>query len=90
MTLEQAIFEILLEAGSKGLALRKIARHAHNLTNTFFEQQNYEEVYAQVQKYLRKNSRNPSSLVAHASKRGYYRLNKKSEKYLQFKLSSSQ
>ena len=82
MDYEKEIVAILLEAGRNGLALRKIARHVFNMRNSLFEQLEYEDVHADVQKYIRKNSRDSRSLIRHTAKRGCYRLNKNSEKYI--------
>lgn len=86
MNYEQAIFDVLLEAGDKGLSVKNIAHHVHNSLNTFFDRVSYEVVYAEVRKYIKKNSRNSYSMLEHASERGVYRLNKNSEKYMQQQL----
>lgn len=86
MNYEQIVFDILLEAGDRGLPIKKIARHVHNSVNTFFEQKSYEDVNSDIRKFVKKNSRNSYSFLEHTSERGYYRLNKNSEKYIQLRL----
>lgn len=86
MNYEQAIFDVLLEAGEKGLSVKNIAHHVHNSLNTFFDKREYSEVYAQVRQYIKNNSRNSYSVLEHTSERGCYRLNKNSEKYIQLRL----
>lgn len=86
MNYEQAIFDVLLEAGEKGLSVKNIAHHVHNTLNTFFEHVSYEIVYAEVRKYIKKNSQNSYSVLEHTAVRGCYRLNKNSEKYTQLNL----
>lgn len=86
MNYEQIVFDILLEAGERGLPIRKIARHVHNSVNTFFDQKSYEEVKVDIRKFVKKNSQNSYSLLERTSVRGYYRLNKNSEKYIQLSL----
>lgn len=86
MNYGQAIFDVLLEAGDKGLSVQNIAHHVHNSVNTFFTHVSYETVYSEVRKYIKKNSRNSYSVLEHTSERGVYRLNKNSEKYTQLQL----
>jgi len=86
MNYEQAIFNVLLEAGDKGLSVKNIAHHVHNSVNTFFNHVDYEVVYAEVRRYIYKNSRNSYSVLEHTAEWGCYRLNKNSEKYMQLQL----
>lgn len=86
MNYEQAIFDVLLEAGEKGLSVKSIAHHVHNSVNTFFERVSYDVVYAEVRKYIKNNSRNSYSVLERTAVRGRYRLNKNSEKYTQLPL----
>lgn len=86
MNYDQVIFDVLLEAGDKGLSVKNIAHHVHNSVNTFFERVSYDIVYAEVRKYIKNNSRNSYSVLEHTAERGCYRLNKNSEKYSQLKL----
>lgn len=83
MEYESIIIDILAEAGSKGLALHKIARHVHNRVNSFFDMKDYADVYADVRKIIYKNSRNSYSLFKRTSVRGRYILNMNSEKFRQ-------
>lgn len=86
MNYEREVFDILLEAGDKGLAVRKIARHVHHNVDSLFERVAYEDVYSSVRKLVNKESRNPHSFIEHAQKRGCYRLNKDSGMYKQLLL----
>lgn len=83
MNYESVIFNILLEAGEKGLTVSKIAKHVHHEVNSLFEQVDYEDVYRYVRRLIKKESRNSYSFFEHTQKRGCYRLNKNSEKYKQ-------
>ena len=83
MKYEDTIFNILLEAGSNGLTIKKVARHVHHETDTLFERVSFPEVYDVVCKIIYKESRNSCSFIERAPKRGYYRLNKNSGKYMQ-------
>jgi hypothetical protein len=87
MNYENVIFDIMLEAGEKGLTVSKIAKHVHHEVNSLFEQIDYEEVYRYVRNFVNKESRNSYSFLVHTHKRGYYRLNKNSEKYRQLFLN---
>lgn len=86
---ESIIIDILLEAGPNGLALHKIARHVHNTVNTLFDMKDYADVYADVRKIIYKNSRNSYSLFKRTSVRGRYKLNKKSEMFIQRQIEFS-
>ena len=62
MNLEQEILSVLVQAGSKGLKLEKIARHVYNSGNSIFHPLDYKMVYNFVSQYLMKNSKDPRSL----------------------------
>ncbi len=81
MDYEKQITSILYEAGPKGLPVSKIARHVHNEVNSLFERVEFDAVYADVRRFIYRNSRNPHSLFEHAQHWGYYRLNTSSERY---------
>lgn len=83
---EPIIISILAEAGKKGLALHKIARHVHNRVNTLFDTVEYDVVYAEVRKIIYKNSRNSYSVFKRTPVRGRYCLNKNSGKLCQQEL----
>ncbi len=80
---EKEVFDILLEAGEKGLTVSKIARHVHHEVNSLFERVDYADVYNSVRRLVNKESRNPYSFIEHTQKRGCYRLNKDSGMYMQ-------
>lgn len=74
MNYEEMITDILCQAGTRGLSPRKIAKHVYNACNSFFEQQDFNKVYARVVYTLRKNSDKPHSLFVHPT-HGRYRIN---------------
>lgn len=78
MVYDEQIVRVLLEAGRKGLPVRKIARHVFNGCNTLFAPIRFEDVYAYTQAFVRKNSRSSEALLVRGGKRGVYCLNPKS------------
>lgn len=85
-TYKRIIVQILREAGSKGMPLRRIALNVFNMTNTFFEPQDKDEVYTTVGNLLRNWSLKSGSLIERAETRGWYRLNFKSKQVQQLLL----
>ncbi len=81
MTYEKEIVSILLQAGRRGLSVKKIAHHVHHEVNSLFEEVSYEEVYSSVRGFIWRHSRKRGSLFKHAAKYGYYRLNKNAERF---------
>lgn len=79
MSYDKEIIGILSLAGRRGLSPAKIARHVHHEVNSLFEPIGYEEVYAAVRRFVRNNSGKATSALLRTKKRGYYRLNNKSE-----------
>jgi DNA repair protein RadC len=75
MEFDKEILRILMEAGTEGLSLQKVARHVFNAFNSFFNPLNYEDVHKYVAQYLLKNSKRMDSLIEKTDMRGYYRLN---------------
>ena len=86
MNYEKEILQILTEAGTKGLSVRKIARHVYNTSNTFFNVLDFEEVHAAVQQYLFRNSRKKNAVIEKTPVRGVYRINKNSAEFRQLML----
>lgn len=88
MSYENEILLILHEADPvKGLPLSSIVRNVYNITACdLFNPRQYDDVYADVQKYLRNESSIRGAYVEKADKRGYYRLNKNSQKTQQLLL----
>ena len=72
---DRQILEVLIEAGERGIGVRSIVKHIYNRNRTFFFTPDYEEIRAQVRRFLSRNSRSAHSLVQRAGRRGYYRLN---------------
>ena len=75
MTYDKQILRILTDVGDKGISIRLLSKHVYNMNLTLFYVPDLDEIYTYVQRYLRKNSRTPSSLIEHMERRGYYRLN---------------
>lgn len=68
------ILRVLIEAGTDGLQVRKIARHVYNASNTFFSDVSFESVYISVSQYLNRESKRRNPLVVKVS-RGVYAAN---------------
>ena len=77
---ERHIVEILIDAGNRGLRVGQIVRYVFNAANSMFEPADIADVRRYVHNYVRRNSRHSDSILAHGTKRGVYKLNKKSEK----------
>ena len=69
------ILKVLAEAGNDGLSVKKIARHVHNAHNTLFSNVSFDEVYAYVGQYLKRNSKCVDSIIERTDLRGVYRIN---------------
>ena len=73
------ILKVLAEAGNDGLSVKKIARHVHNAHNTLFSNVSFDEVYAYVGQYLKRNSKCADSIIERTDLRGVYRINLRNE-----------
>lgn len=60
------------------MPVRRIALNVYNITNTLFDPQDSEKVYAAVGEWLRTESQKSGGAVVKAEKKGWYRLNDKS------------
>ena len=89
MNLEQEILSVLVQAGSKGLKLEKIARHVYNSGNSIFHPLDYKMVYNAVAQYLTKNSKDPNSLIRKVKGYGVYRIDYHSSTVQQLMLDFS-
>lgn len=80
------IIQILIEAGPKGLSVKKIARHVFNRNNGFFNVVSYDDVYHYVSSYLIRNSKSADSIIEKTDIRGVYRIipSSKASRQLQF------
>lgn len=65
--------------GSRGISLSNLTKSVYNLSHTFFFTPEYDDVYRQVQQYVYRNSKTPSSLIERMETRGRYRINKASK-----------
>ena len=77
-TYERYTIQILVTMGDKGISLRHLVRSVYNLSRTFFFTPDYDLVYRQIQIFLSRNSKSPSSIVERMPTKGYYRINKNS------------
>lgn len=80
------ILQILAEAGPEGLRVRKIILHVYNSQNSLFHTVSVEEVKRRVLAFLQQNSRHSHDLLDHPAW-GVYRLNPKSRRAQQIRLS---
>ncbi len=71
----QQILHILSSVGEKGISIGALTKHIYNEQCTLFYSPDYARIYSSVQQFLKKNSQSSKSLIAHADRRGYYRLN---------------
>ena len=83
---DEDILQILSEAGSDGLSVRKLSRHVFNLRHTMFDELTYDDVHAYVAKYLLKSSKLKQSPIIHAEKKGVYRVSDKYQMNIQLRL----
>ncbi|MBR1485587.1 MAG: hypothetical protein IJ612_07870 [Prevotella sp.] len=81
MHYEQQILQILTAVGERGISMAALAKHVFNLSSTFFYQPDLQEVKAEVQKFVRRNTGSRQSLLEHAERRGWYRLNTASSSF---------
>ncbi|MCQ2220539.1 MAG: hypothetical protein MJZ12_04060 [Prevotella sp.] len=81
MTYEHEILLILHEADpEKGLPLSAIVRNVYNMTAIdLFSSRPYDDVQADITKFLRTESAKKSGSIERTDTRGYYRLNKNSQ-----------
>ncbi len=86
MNYDKEIIRILTEAGDRGLQVQKIARHVFNSSNSFFCEVNFDDVYRYVQQFLKRNSKNPDSIIEKADAWGCYHLNFQSQETQQLML----
>lgn len=75
MNYDREIFLVLNEAGTKGLSVKKIARHIYNRCNGFFDEVQYEDIRRYVGDYLNRNCKLTGSIIERTEVRGVYRIN---------------
>lgn len=85
MSYEKVIIQILREADpEKGQSLEVIVRNVYNITAIdLFSPRSLEDVNASVCKWLKTEAGFRDGMVEKTPQRGYYRLNKKSQKVTQ-------
>lgn len=81
MTYEHEILLVLHEADQlKGLPIATIVRNVYNMTSIdLFSMRPYDDVHADITKFLRHESSLKHGSIEKAEQRGYYRLNKNSQ-----------
>lgn len=77
MSYDSEIIKVLVEAGEKGLSIKKIVQHVYNASNSLFCMITYGEVYTYVAQYLLLNSKSKMSLITRGNRRGIYKINTK-------------
>lgn len=86
MVISQNILIILREAYPEAMPLKRIALNVYNITNTLFDPQDREKVYAAVGEWLRAESQKSGGAVIKGDKKGWYRLNGRSAQVQQLLL----
>lgn len=76
MKYDRLIIEILIEAGSDGLAVRKVSRHVFNAVNGLFDEADIEAVHKLVRAFLLRHSKGASPALDRP-KHGTYALNRR-------------
>ena len=85
--LEADILQVLAEAGTEGLSVRKVARHVYNARHTMFDDLDYGSLHASVSRYLRYHADSKKSIIIHSAKRGHYTLDPKKPLVTQLKIN---
>lgn len=75
MKYDRLIIEILMEAGSDGLTVRKVSRHVFNAVNGLFDEADIEAVHKLVRAFLLRHSKGASPALDRP-KHGTYALNR--------------
>lgn len=83
---DKDILYVLMEAGSAGLSVKKIARHVHNARNTLFHPVPFDDVYKYVQKYVLSNVKGADAILEKVGK-GCYRMNERVDETRQLLLN---
>lgn len=65
----------MTDVGVRGISVRSLVKHVYNMNCTFFAAPELDDVRTYVRRYVVRNSRSADSLLEHADRRGYYRLN---------------
>lgn len=76
MKYDRLIIEVLMEAGSDGLAVAKISRHVYNAVNGLFDEADLQAIHLQVRAFLLRHSHGASPALCRP-KRGVYALNRR-------------
>lgn len=77
MKYDRLIIEILMEAGSDGLTVRKVSRHVFNAVNGLFDEADIEAVHKLVRAFLLRHSKGGVSPALDRPKHGSYALNRR-------------
>lgn len=76
MKYDRLIIEVLIEAGSDGLAVAKISRHVFNAVNGLFDEADLSTIQKLVRAFLLRHSHGSSPALCRP-KRGVYALNRR-------------
>ena len=76
MKYDRLIIEILMEAGSDGLTVRKVSRHVFNAVNGLFDEADIEAVHKLVRAFLQRHSKGASPALDRP-KHGSYALGRR-------------
>lgn len=76
MKYDRLIIEVLMEAGSDGLAVAKISRHVYNAVNGLFDEADLAAIHKLVRAFLLRHSHGTSPAL-YRPKRGVYALNRR-------------
>ena len=76
MKYDRLIIEILMEAGSDGLTVRKVSRHVFNAVNGLFDEADIEAVHKLVRAFLQRHSKGASPALDRP-KHSSYALNRR-------------
>lgn len=75
MNCDKDIFKILSEAKDEGISAMNIACHVYNSYNSFFDDVDFDVIYHYVSNFLKKNSKNPDSIIEKSNLESKYYLN---------------
>lgn len=79
MNYDKDIIELLIMAGPKGISIKKISQYVFYNRNSFFDAVSYEEVFAEVRRYVYNGLRLKNPTLEHADSRHYRICNRTQE-----------
>lgn len=75
MRYDNLIIEVLIEAGSNGLSVRKITHHVYNAVNGLFDEADWNVVHRMVRAFLHYHTKGTEPALSRP-RRGVYSLNR--------------